>query len=432
MYCPVTQQHTVRQAVVLAGGRGKRLASLTDNMPKPLLPIEDRPFLQLLLESLRDAGIRDIVVCAGYLAAMMQDVLGDGRQWGVRLRYAVETTPLGTGGAVRHALPFLPDATAPFWVCNGDTLLDVPWQALAREVFAAGVWAGMITRQVAEAARYGAVQMDARRKVTIFAEKSVAGKGHINAGVYLFTTSVQYCLPDGAGSLEQHTLPLLAAQGQLIGVPTEGFFLDIGTPETYAQAQHLLPPHTWRTQRRAVLLDRDGTLIVEKPYLHTPEDVELLPTVVEGMRLLQEEGFFLVLLTNQSGIGRGYYSPQDMDATHVKLCALLAQQDVILDGLYHCSHHPQSVCSCRKPEPGMAYAAANELGFSLDRSYIIGNNACDVQLGLRIGSRSVLVRTGHGIHLCSVLAAQAHYVAKTFFDAAKWIRDSWRAGGPQL
>jgi len=149
--------------------------------------------------------------------------------------------------------------------------------------------------------------------------------------------------------------------------------------------------------KRWILLDRDGTVIAEKHYLHDPAEVEILPGVVEGLLKLQKAGYKFVVLTNQSGIGRGYYSKEDMDAVHLRIAGLLAARGVLVSGFFHCPHRPDENCGCRKPKTGLAKQAMKSLGFSLaEVSCVAGDKKCDVDFASNLGVPSVLVMTGYG------------------------------------
>ncbi|NPB09156.1 MAG: D-glycero-beta-D-manno-heptose 1,7-bisphosphate 7-phosphatase [Thermodesulfobacteria bacterium] len=145
-----------------------------------------------------------------------------------------------------------------------------------------------------------------------------------------------------------------------------------------------------------VFLDRDGTIIEEVGYLRRPEEVKLLPRVPEALRLLKEAGLALVVITNQSGIARGYFDEETLARIHERLKELLAEHGVELDGIYYCPHHPEEGCSCRKPKTGLAERAAKELGLDLKRAFVVGDRDVDVALGKNLGATSVLVLTGYG------------------------------------
>lgn len=173
--------------------------------------------------------------------------------------------------------------------------------------------------------------------------------------------------------------------------------------------------------RRFVLLDRDGTLIAERNYLTRPEKVELLPATGRGLRLLNHLGLGLAVLTNQSGLGRGYFDRPALDAIHARLTRLLAAEGVSLAGIYFCPHVPEDDCDCRKPRVGLAQRAAVELNFDLASSFVIGDQACDIELGRRLGATTFLVRTGYGT-LHERDDVRADYIVDDVLAAAHVIR----------
>jgi D-glycero-D-manno-heptose 1,7-bisphosphate phosphatase len=155
--------------------------------------------------------------------------------------------------------------------------------------------------------------------------------------------------------------------------------------------------------RPAVFLDRDGTINEEREYLWRTEDLAFIPGAPQALGLLQEAGFVLVVVTNQSGLGRGYYDEDDLHRLHRFMAAALARDGVQIAGWYFCPHHPEGGqgdylqdCSCRKPRPGMLLEAARDLGLDLGASWMVGDKVADVTAGWAAGCRSVLVRTGYG------------------------------------
>lgn len=152
--------------------------------------------------------------------------------------------------------------------------------------------------------------------------------------------------------------------------------------------------------RRAVFLDRDGTLNVEKKYLFRVEDWEWIPGAIEALRQLTELGYHLVVVTNQAGIARGYYTAADVEQLHRFVADDLASHGLAVAAFYHCPHHPDfgggGKCGCRKPGAGMLLAAAANLDIDLSRSWMVGDKLIDVQAGRKAGTRAILVRTGYG------------------------------------
>lgn len=164
----------------------------------------------------------------------------------------------------------------------------------------------------------------------------------------------------------------------------------------------LQTPHR-KTARRAVFLDRDGTINVEKDYLYRVEDFVFIPRVVEAIRALKSAGYLVIVVTNQSGVARGYYSLADVERLHTHMQQALAEQGAQVDAFYVCPHHPMEGrgefkrdCECRKGAPGMLLQAAREHDIDLKRSYIVGDKLADVEAGERAGCTPLLVLTGYG------------------------------------
>ena len=173
--------------------------------------------------------------------------------------------------------------------------------------------------------------------------------------------------------------------------------------------------------RRYVLLDRDGTVNVERHYIADPALVELFPGVGAALRELRAAGFGLAVVTNQSGVARGKITPAQLEQVHARLGDLLAAEGVTLDGIYVCPHGPDDECDCRKPLPGMIVQAAHDLGFDPAQAFMIGDKGIDIKLGEGVGATTILVRTGYGAETEREHLANPDFIADTLRDAAKWI-----------
>ena len=381
-------------AVILAGGMGSRLRPVVGDRPKVLAPVAGRRFLAYLLHQLADAGFEDVVLSTGYMADQVQDAFGN-RFRKLKLHYSREEQALGTAGALRHALPLIQSETA--LVLNGDSYCQANLADFLRWHREKRADASMVLTEIPDTARFGAVEADASGRVLRFGEKNTSGPGWINAGVYAVSKCFLARIPDGvAVSLEHTCFPEWMADG-LFAYRDGGRFLDIGTPESFAEAQSFFsPPGSAHGRRRHVLLDRDGTLNAEVNYLSDPDQLQLLPGVVAGLKKLQDRGFGLTLVTNQAGIGRGYFDLSRLNEIHERLRALLGDEDVALDGIYYCPHTPQDRCACRKPKTGMIDRAAADMRFEPSDGFLIGDKACDIELGHAVGATTLLVRTGYG------------------------------------
>lgn len=173
--------------------------------------------------------------------------------------------------------------------------------------------------------------------------------------------------------------------------------------------------------RKFVLLDRDGTIIVERDYLSDPSQVELLPGAIHGLQAWQQLGFGLIVVTNQSGIGRGYFDENCLNAVHDRLRQLLLQEEIILDAIYVCPHRPEDDCACRKPRTGLVHRAMREFAFQPSDCVVIGDKASDLELGRTIGATTILVRTGYGAETERLATVRPHHIAGNLAEATAWF-----------
>ena len=174
--------------------------------------------------------------------------------------------------------------------------------------------------------------------------------------------------------------------------------------------------------RRYAILDRDGTIIEDRHYLSDPNQVELTTAAAQGLLRLAEMDLGLVVITNQSGIGRGYFEQQDLNAVNQRMCGLLEAQGVQLSGIYCCPHIPQDACSCRKPRTGLLEKAADELHFDPSTCFVIGDKASDIELGQMIGATTFLVTTGYGAQVVQRMAAAPDYTAGNLDEVSELIQ----------
>jgi mannose-1-phosphate guanylyltransferase len=228
------------ETVLLAGGLGTRLRARMPGLPKPMAPILGKPFLEYQLLALRRGGISRLVICTGYGAVQIQDYFGDGSNWGVEIRYSKEPEPLGTAGALKQAAALLDDR---FQVLNGDTFVQADYSGLFDLHRTSRASATLAVSVSLERRAYGTVGLNSDGRIISFSEKEIeketTGATWINAGLYIFERCVLDYIPAGRPvSLETETFPLLLARGeQLFGYSVPGYFVDIGTPDSYDRFQ---------------------------------------------------------------------------------------------------------------------------------------------------------------------------------------------------
>jgi D,D-heptose 1,7-bisphosphate phosphatase len=398
----------VNEALVLAGGLAQRLGDLAQSTPKSLQVVAGRPFIDHLLWNLARHGIRRVILCTGRLHERIVEHVGDGSAFGVEAVYSREDVPMGTAGAVARGARLLEGEEA--LVLNGDSLLDCNYLDLALRRRAGGVAVAVALRAVDDAARFGDVRVEGTRVVS-FGEKSGSGAALANAGVYAASAEWLHSLPARPGSLEREHFPALVAAGGMTAVEYDGFFVDIGVPEALEAAQASVA--AWRCKPCA-FLDRDGVINEDVDYVHRPEDFRWMPGMPAAIKLLNDAGWLVVVITNQAGIGRGYYT-EDEFATFTRwIDGELAAAGAHVDATYHCPHHPTAAlgeyrraCDCRKPAPGMLVSAIEDWRPDVARSVMVGDKPSDMQAAAAAGIRGVLYDGGDLAELAkSILCGQ--------------------------
>jgi mannose-1-phosphate guanylyltransferase len=274
------------QALILAGGEGTRLRPLTSTIPKPVVPLGDRPFIAYMIEWLRRHGVDDVILACGFMADGVRAVLGEGSELGVRLRYVEEPEPLGTGGALKYAEELL---HGRFLMLNGDVLTDIDLTAQLEQHERTKARATLALVAVEDPSGYGLVRLAADRAVTEFVEKpdeSEIDTNLINAGAYVLERDVLDEMP-AAGtnvSIERDVFPRLVGRG-LFGHPADGYWLDIGTPERYLQGTFDILSGAVKT---AVPLCSDRVLVLDGAEIAA--DATIGPNAVLGPGAIVGEG----------------------------------------------------------------------------------------------------------------------------------------------
>lgn len=427
-------------AVVLVGGRGIPGNSdvIDRSVSQPRLT--GLPFATYSLDMLAEHGIRQVVLCTDSQNGQIQAQLGD--SYGpIKLAYSHSSKPLGTGGALAHASDQIESEVALVLhedsLCRFDLLTFLSWH---RACHAVGT---VLLTRYDGVSRHGNVEVGPFGQVVSFTETP----GHTtqdsnadwtNAGIYLLSRDLIQSLPKGRLSLEQDVFPQLLGKG-LHALRGGNSF--INTSDSASIAANSVAPKTRQTGSRSttdisrsfVLLDRDGVLNVEKSYLSDPDDVELLPGVIDGLSQLRQLGLGLAVVTNQSGIGRGYFTEQQMHAVHVELQRQLMTANIAVDAIYHCPHVPADQCSCRKPAPGLVLKAAEELAFRPSDSFVIGDKRSDVDLGHGVGAITFLTSQGHGSSYINDKETRPHFIIDNLPEAAHVIEfilsNDWMMSG---
>jgi len=374
----------LKQAVILVGGLGTRLGARTKLLPKPLLDAGGKPFLDYLLDEVsRYPTMERILLLAGHRAEQVVERY-DGRTWRcASVSVVCEPTQLGTAGALKHAAAQL---DPQFVLLNGDSFFDFNLLDLAASDSPAMVCVALKKDHPGD--RYGRVLLE-RNSVKRFLPPGTQSSGPINTGIYRIDRSILDLIDELPCSLEQSIFPRLVEIEQFEAALYDGFFIDIGIPEDLERARRELPA---RMRRPAVFFDRDGVLNVDKAYVHKVKDFDWIPGAREAIKLCNDRGYFTFVVTNQSGVARGYYGIDAVHRLHDWMSDELAEVGAHIDEFQYCPYHVDGTVEQwrrasdrRKPAPGMILDCFDGWPVQTEASFLIGDNTHDVQAAVAAG-----------------------------------------------
>lgn len=401
------------QAVILAGGKGTRLAERLGGRPKPLVDVCGVPLLERQLDALFSTGIEEVLLLVNHRADLIQSFV-DAHPMSARIALVDDGEPQGTAGALLAALPLLRER---FVVVYGDTLFDIDLPHFIEAHIQAGADISLLVHPNDHPADSDLVEVDGEGWIQAFhgyPHPPASAFGNlVNAAMYVCERRAlePWADFDTPSDLAKDLFPrMLAAGAGLLGYESYEYIKDLGTPERLDKVErHLRTGRVARASRRApqraVFVDRDGTLNVPAGYIKEPDQLVLIEGAADGVRRLNEAEYRVVLATNQPVLARGECDDATMRRIHARLQTDLGRAGAYLDSVLVCPHHPHSgfvgevralkcECDCRKPKPGMLLAAAADLNIDLSRSWMVGDASTDMACAAAAGVASVLVLTG--------------------------------------
>ena len=405
------------QAVIMAGGKGTRLASITkDEIPKPMVPINGKPLLLWQVEELKKYGIHDIIMIIGHLGNKIQEYFDDGSRFGVSISYIIEDTPLGTAGAFSYLRELL--AEDYFLLVFGDVYFSIDIHRMEAFHRAHASIATLFVHPNSHPADSDLVILAQDGRVLKFDSKHNVRDywfdNCVNAGFYILNRDVCDFIPKPEKKdLEKDILmPLVNAGQPIYGYRSPEYIKDIGTVERITQAEKeiatgFISGKCLTNKQKCIFMDRDGTINVHKGLVWKEEDFILESHAAEAIRLINQSGWLGIVVTNQPSVARGLCDIADIDNVHKKMATLLGNEGAYLDDVFFCPHHPDKgypeenpaykiPCRCRKPQTGMIDDAVMKYNIDLAASWIIGDTTMDIQTGRNAGIHTALVLTGEG------------------------------------
>ena len=387
------------QAVVLAGGRGTRMLPFTQTRPKPMIEFHGKPFLEYVVELLRDQGFERILMLLGYLPHVIEGHFGDGHRWGVSISYSTTDPEALTVHRVRVAASLLDDLFLLLYCDNYWPLqMDRVWTSFVKS----GAAAQITVYSNKDGYSRDSVIVDDNGTVTTFdRSRTTPGLKGVEISYAIVPKSVLELFPERDMLFEEAVYPSLVARRQLAAFVSDHRYYSVGSHERLSLTDAFL------AMTPTVILDRDGVLN-DKPararYVTSPDDFRWLPGALEALRSLRLAGYRVIVVSNQAGIGRGVMSEVDLEAIHAKMRADAEAAGGRVDATYHCPHDWNAGCECRKPRPGMLFQAQRDQHLDLTRTWFLGDDDRDAEAARAAGCRFAMV-TGESslLHLTRAL-----------------------------
>ena len=397
------------QLVIIAGGKGTRLG--LKDIPKPMCPIDNKPLLQYQIELAKRYGIDEIFILSGHLSQVIVNYFGDGSKFGVKIHHVVEPHPLGTAGSLKLIEDQL---TGRFLVFYGDVVMDFDISSFIKfDSQDTDTLGTLLVHPGNHPYDSDLVEVNSDNDIIGFLPKphpkNLLYRNLNNAAVYILSPEILRYIPEDQNlDFGKDIFPKLVSDGyRLRAYDTPEFIRDMGTPDRLKVIEKdvvsgLVSSLNKENPRKAIFLDRDGTINENMDIHPSVENFCLLPGVAEAIRKINETHYLAVVVTNQPMIAKGFLTFPELEKIHKKMETLLGNERAYLDRIYFCPHHPEKGfagelpelkvdCDCRKPKPGMLLQAGRDLNIDLSNSWMIGDSLSDIEAGRRAGCNAILL-----------------------------------------
>lgn len=376
----------INQAVILAGGRGERLRPLTDSLPKPMISIHGKPFLEYLITLLRDNGINDILILTGYLHESIEKHFKTGEKYGVNITYSYNPMDIQTGLRLKLAESKLKET---FLLMYGDNYWPLQAGDLWKHYKAWKFQALMTVFSNHDNSSKNNVMVSSDHVVKFYDKLKIKQNlNGVDIGFFVLKKNLIRLMSQENRSLSDEFIPLLVKKKLLGAYVTNHKYYSL-TDKTRIPALR-----KYLKKRKIIFLDRDGVINKKAPrgeYITKLAEFEYLPDALSSLSRISKKGYEIYIITNQPGIIRKKMTLTDLKKIHHKIKKDCKDMRINLKGIYTCLHGWDDGCFCRKPNPGLLFEAASDHAINLGNTFLIGDDERDILAGNAVGSRTFLV-----------------------------------------
>jgi D-glycero-D-manno-heptose 1,7-bisphosphate phosphatase len=369
------------QAVILCGGRGHRLRPITDKTPKPMVLVNGKPFLEYLLEKLRENSIREVVLMTGYLGEQIHEYFNDGSTFGLNIRYSHGPVEWDTGRRLYEVKPLVKDH---FFLFYADNFVQFDLKKLTKFHQEKKTLLVFVVHPKSN----GNVRLMADGTVNVYDKTRSAGNlEFVELGCMLADKRVFEYYDDNDVSFSDILFKLVLDR-QVAGMVVRDTYYSVSDPERLKLTEQYLKP------KKIVLIDRDGVINEKAPrgeYIAKWNSFRFIPETVNVLKEMSDKGFEFIVISNQAGIGRGTVTEEAVKGVNEQMIRALRREGIRILDIYVCPHHWEENCFCRKPNPGLFFQASRDWLFRLDKTYFVGDDARDCQAAYNAGCKSIFL-----------------------------------------
>ena len=410
-------------AVIMAGGKGTRLSTISKSVPKPMVSIGGMPILERQINNLKDFGIKDIIIVVGFLGNVIKDYFKDGIDFGVNISYITEANPLGSGGSLYYLKERIND---DFLLIFGDIVFSIDFNRFINfhkenkakiSLFAHPNSHPYDSDLLSVNSNNQVIRLDSKTNTRNYYYKNL-----VNAGLYVISSDVLTTITDlRKRDLEKDIILPLIDRKEVYAYQSSEYVRDAGTPDRYYSINQdilngIVEKRNLKNKQKCIFLDRDGTINLYKGFVTKANQFDLIPGVADAIKMINNSEYLAIVITNQPVIARGETSFEELNNIHNKMETLLGEKGAYLNAIYFCPHHPDKgfpgevrelkiICDCRKPKIGLLLKAQKRFNIDFSKSYFIGDSDIDVKTGNNAGCHSIKINTDSSLELTSNIKA---------------------------